>query len=73
MALLHYELFQHILPDISVKYAFAYGSYIIIIYYYYYYYFLLLHCSPARAKASSFTRLLDHTQRRARVGRTPLD
>jgi hypothetical protein len=31
MVLLHYNLFQHILPDISVKYAFVYGSYIIII------------------------------------------
>jgi hypothetical protein len=30
-------------------------------------------CSPARAMASSFTRVLDHTQRRATVGRTPLD
>jgi hypothetical protein len=38
----------------------------------YYYYFLWL-CSPARAMASSFTRFLDHTQRRATVGMTPLD
>jgi hypothetical protein len=30
-------------------------------------------CSPARAMASSFTRFRDHTQRRATVGRTPLD
>jgi hypothetical protein len=35
-------------------------------------YFLWL-CSPARAMASSFTRFLDHTQRRATVRRTPLD
>jgi hypothetical protein len=37
-----------------------------------YYYFLWL-CSPAPAMASSSTRFLDHTQRRATVGRTPLD
>jgi hypothetical protein len=30
-------------------------------------------CSPARFMASSFTRFLDHTQRRATVGRTPMD
>jgi len=29
--------------------------------------------SPHWARASSFTRFLDHTQRRATVGRTPLD
>jgi hypothetical protein len=37
------------------------------------YIFSLWHCSPARAMASSFTRFLDNTQRRATVGRTPLD
>jgi hypothetical protein len=36
-------------------------------------YYFLWHCSPARAMASSSTRFLDHTQRRATVGRTPLD
>jgi hypothetical protein len=36
-------------------------------------YGLLWLCSPARAMASSFTRFLDHTQRRAAVCRTPLD
>jgi hypothetical protein len=41
-------------------------SVIIIIYY-------LWLCSPARAMASSFTRFLDHKQRRATVGWTPLD
>jgi hypothetical protein len=30
-------------------------------------------CNPARAMASSSTRFLDHTQRRATVGKTPLD
>jgi len=30
-------------------------------------------CGPTRAMASSFTRFLDHTQRRTTVGRTPLD
>jgi hypothetical protein len=40
-------------------------------YYYNYYYFIWL-CSPKRAMASSFTRILEHTQRRAIVGRTPL-
>jgi hypothetical protein len=38
-----------------------------------YYYFFLWLCSPARAMASSSTRFLDHTQRRATIGRTPLD
>jgi hypothetical protein len=46
-------------------------------YYYYYYYHHHHHhlwlCSPARAMASSSTRFLDHTQRRATVGMTPLD
>jgi hypothetical protein len=36
-------------------------------------FFFLWLCSPTRAMASSFTRFLDHTQRRATVGRTPLD
>jgi hypothetical protein len=36
------------------------------------YYFLWLY-NPARAMASSFTRFRGHTQRRATVGRTPLD
>jgi hypothetical protein len=35
--------------------------------------YFLWHCSPARAMASSFTSFLDHTKRRATVGRTPLD
>ena len=30
-------------------------------------------CAPMQAMASSFLRILDHTQRRAAVGRTPLD
>jgi len=34
---------------------------------------LLWRCGPTRAMASSFTRFLDHTQRRTTVGRTPLD
>jgi len=29
--------------------------------------------NPQWARASSFTRFLDHTQRRTTVGRTPLD
>jgi len=29
--------------------------------------------APEWARASSFTRFLDHTQRRTTVGRTPLD
>jgi hypothetical protein len=37
------------------------------------YYYFLWHYSPARAVASSSTRFLDHTKRRATVGRTPLD
>ena len=35
--------------------------------------FFLWRCGPTRAMASSFTRFLDHTQRRITVGRTPLD
>ena len=34
---------------------------------------LFWHDSPQSAMASSFTRFLDHTQRRTTVGRTPLD
>jgi len=37
------------------------------------YIFFYWHNNPQRARASSFTRFLDHTQRRATVGRTPLD
>ena len=33
----------------------------------------LWRCGPTRARASSFTRFLDHTQRRTTVCRTPLD
>jgi hypothetical protein len=36
-------------------------------------YFSLWHCGPTRARTSSFTRFLDHSQRRNTVGRTPLD
>src|SRR5215471_5020976 len=39
---------------------------------YYLFIYFLWHCSPARAMASSTTRFLDHTQRCATVGRTPL-
>jgi len=35
--------------------------------------FFLCRCDPTRVMASSFTRFLDHTQRRITVGRTPLD
>ena len=35
--------------------------------------FFLWRCCPTRAMASSFTRFLDHTQRRITVGRTLLD
>ena len=37
------------------------------------YIFFLWHCSPTRAMAYSFLKLLDHTQERITVGRTPLD
>jgi hypothetical protein len=36
------------------------------------FYYFLWYCSPSRALATS-TRFIDHTQRRATVGRTPLD
>ena len=36
-------------------------------------FFPLWRSSPQWARASSFTRFLDHTQRRATVGRTPLN
>jgi len=35
--------------------------------------FFLWCCDPTRVMVSSFTRFLDHTQRRTTVGRTPLD
>jgi len=35
--------------------------------------FVYLAQNPEWASASSFTRFLDHTQRRTTVGRTPLD
>ena len=35
--------------------------------------FFLWRCGPKWAMASSFLRVLDHTQRRITVGRTPLD
>jgi hypothetical protein len=35
--------------------------------------FFLWRCEPTRALASSFTRFLDHSQRRTTVSRTPLD
>jgi hypothetical protein len=37
------------------------------------YFFPFWHDSSQLARASSFTRFLDHTQRRTTVGRTPLD
>ena len=37
------------------------------------YMFVLGATAPHWARASSFTRFLDHTQRRTTVGRTPLD
>ena len=38
-----------------------------------YIYFLFGATAPQLARAYSFTRFLDHTQRRTTVGRTPLD
>ena len=38
-----------------------------------YIYILIWRHSPRRARASLFTRFLDHTKRRTTVGRTPLD
>ena len=35
--------------------------------------FFLWRCDQTRARASSFLRFLDHTQRRTAIGRTPLD
>ena len=39
----------------------------------YYIFCFLWRCGPTWAMASSFTRFLDHTQRRITVSRTPLD
>jgi len=36
-------------------------------------FYFLWRCGPTQAMASSFTRFLDHTQRRTTVGTTPLD
>jgi hypothetical protein len=38
-----------------------------------FFFFPLWFCSPARAMASSFHEVFDHTQRRTTFGRTPLD
>jgi hypothetical protein len=35
--------------------------------------YLFWHCDPTRARVSSCIRSLDHTQRRTKVNRTPLD
>jgi len=40
---------------------------------FFFFFFLLWRYDPARVMASSFSRFLDHTQRRTTVGRTPLD
>ena len=40
---------------------------------YTWYYFFIWHNSLKWARVSSFTKFLDHTQRRIIVGRTPLD
>jgi hypothetical protein len=47
----------------------------VIIYLFYFNYLLLFFgaTAPQRARASSFTGFLDHTERRTTVGRTPLD
>ena len=45
----------------------------IYIYIYIYIWPIFWPCVPMRARASSFTRFLDHTQRRTTFGRTPLD
>jgi len=37
------------------------------------FFFFVWRCGPTRVMASSFLRVLDHTQRRTTVGRTPLD
>ena len=37
------------------------------------FFFVLWRCDSTRVMTSSFTRFLDHTQRRTTVGRTPLD
>ena len=50
-----------------------YCCYCYYYYYYYYYQFFIWRKSPQSARASSFTRFLDHTQRRITVGRTPLE
>jgi hypothetical protein len=55
-------LLMEFYSDCHVKYSFLNK----------YFYFLWL-CSPAPAMASSTTRFLDHTQRRATDGRTPMD
>ena len=58
------------------------NSHLFVVYYYYYYHhhrrtvclFLARQPSPPQwARASSFTRFLDHTQRRTTVCRTPVD
>jgi hypothetical protein len=68
----HFFLVHHgtVLPSLTYR-AFRVRKRLQMIWDYYYYFLWL--CSPARAMASSSTRFLDHTRRRATVGRTPLD
>jgi len=40
---------------------------------FFFFFFFFCATAPQRARASSFSRFLDHTQRRTTVGRTPLD
>ena len=56
---------DHSFPCMDIDYLLL-GRYIQI-------FFFVWRCGPTRAMSSSFTRFLDHTQRRTTEGRSPLD
>jgi hypothetical protein len=62
----------HFSNKVAVKGCVALASLYGDIYIYISSFFFTWCCGPTRAMASSFTRFLDHTQRRATVGRTTL-
>ena len=57
----------------NLRYTLFPTTNVLYYYYYYYYHFFIWRSSPQYARASLFTRFLDHTQWRTIVGRTPLD
>ena len=72
----HCYMFRSFWPSSGIKYMIFKTQnkmHIYIYIYIYIFFFWLWLCDPTRVMASSFTRFLDHTQRRTTVRRTPLD